>query len=1208
MATLIDFTLDSSTVTNPDGSHLTKFVRSRLVTGPGEVPMGDYEKALDLNSHGHATVDLTGLHPHRHHFCVRVVFSADAAPTGREVLAECDLLPFRLVADRGTTAGTLTVSAEVRTSASGWAAATTRFGPTLAPGEWHTAALAYDLDTLAVFIDGQIVSVHAFPDGTLGAAAGHRLAVGNALDHTGHFHGRLAAVRWQDHIPAALESQLDDRRSSAEWFVTYKYELLRPQLDLGTARDALTYDAAVDAYVQDYDNGLMMYHDGAGVAFEMHGAIVATYRSLSERSPLGHLVSDERDTRKAGGRKSQFDQGAIYWSPATGAVPVIGQLYLDYERLGESAGIGFPTGLATAVPGGQQQAFEGAMMFHRAGAAAAHEVHGAILAHYLAIGGPARWGFPLTDETDVMSNGSSIGRSNDFDGCTVYWSSLTGAWEVHGAIRDRFHAMKGPAGVLGFPTCDETDVPGAPAPARCNTFQHGSLLWFGGDVVPAMPFRIYIGRLDTVESEGLFMGQNDLYLRVTVTDRGSTVFDQRFPSSGDYGGNNSLDFDYLVPALITPNRLDQLVTLRVDVWDSDDGAPFGGGDDHLGTWTRTLGPADGWGMADNSGLLNSGAFDDIQNITASIKPQVDASQLTEEQKWWGVANRSTPTISYGQYGDAFSDVDDQPEWWDIGDDLEELFYALVVEGLAGSGNCFGMSLEGINARKGRSLFGLPLDRFTSWDTCRNEFNIKHCYQVGAGPIWWFVGQFLSGNTHDPVDVFTATRASFAAGDNPVLCLAQNYDFSGAPHCVMPVAWNSAVSPWEITICDPNHPGELQTLYVDPGVNTFHYDNGDVYDGGAWTGGRLHYMPYHLLCSPVQTPIWEAILLILAGTVLILGDGAETVSIADGNGNDLDAFGQRARAMQARGASLDGFFFGVKGFQSEPGSVVGRPPVTRPPIVVGPPLPQRWPVGGELMLRPGRRMQDVTLGRRPLGSRFAHEPLRKLIDEKPLRGLASQLAADQKAMRVIGDRTLTSVAADSRLQLGRELQDALHRLVTAARSDDFVHEVRGRREGGQLAYAVKHGLGQVHVSSPLSRGQSTTVQVKDLGTSKATMRLSADHDRQVTLRSESRLGTAGDRVAITLSGIPASGGTDIQVSVKPGLGGVEVVSGGQPVNTSVTVEGRLNGRDVRHTYTVPLRDGIRIEPAPVLASGTLPVAEIGTLFGPASRKVQVAPDA
>ena len=335
---------------------------------------------------------------------------------------------------------------------------------------------------------------------------------------------------------------------------------------------------------------------------------------------------------------------------------------------------------------------------------------------------------------------------------------------------------------------------------------------------------------------------------------------------------------------------------------------------------------------------------------------VDIASLSDTEKFWGVTNRGTEDLSYQQYAAAFSDVDSDTEWWDVTDWLDKAFYELVVKNLAESGNCFGMSLEAIYSRKSRSLFSMPLNRFTTWSVVEPEVNVRHCYQVGAGPIWWFVGEFLTGNTHDPKDVFTFTRDEFNRGNHPVICIAQNYDFSGAPHCILPIHWDSSAKPWRITISDPNFPNELKTLTVDPDDNEFEYVGSSTYRGGEWTGGRFHYMPYSLVSSAPRTPIWDAILLILAGTIIILGDDAQTESLTDGDGRDLDGHGNRARQLLQQGDALAGFFVPFKGYDQATRATRRRAAAVRPVRRRG-----KGTVAGEILLR--RRLDSDEKTRR-----------------------------------------------------------------------------------------------------------------------------------------------------------------------------------------------------------------------------------------------------
>lgn len=80
---------------------------------------------------------------------------------------------------------------------------------------------------------------------------------------------------------------------------------------------------------------------------------------------------------------------------------------------------------------------------------------------------------------------------------------------------------------------------------------------------------------------------------------GGRVFDRKYPeSSTHYPSANIRDLNINVPYTITPNNANVNVRVRVEVWESDNGQLFAGGDDHLGTMTRDLNIANAWGLRD----------------------------------------------------------------------------------------------------------------------------------------------------------------------------------------------------------------------------------------------------------------------------------------------------------------------------------------------------------------------------------------------------------------------------------------------------------------------------------------------------------------------------------------------------------------------------------------------------------------------------------
>jgi hypothetical protein len=1224
---IIDYTLNKLAPANPDGSCQATVTGCTVVAGPGATTLGTYPKALRFRAKGQlkATLPIANLNTKK--FCVRLVFKVDKAVTARQVLTESNALPFSLYLIPGTGTSDFHLVSAVTTSAYGLGKASTEFFIDLHLGTWYAADLVYDTDTLAVFVNNIIYSVHAFPDGTLASGTADQLFAGISSGGSDSFKGSMAALQLHADIPIDLEAPLDERRSHPQWYLTYKQEEIKFSLAFGEPSGEFYLDLPSASWIQEFPGGIIMYSDGNGQAFEMHGAILQAYWALPIRAQIGYLISDEMNGAQGGSRKSLFSRGGIYWSPNTGAVPVLGQIWVDYEGMGESAAIGLPVAAATAIGGGIQQLFQGARMYLKSGASKAFEVHGAILAKYLSSGGPTTWGYPVSNEHDVMSDSLAIGRISEFEGCSIFWSVNSGAFEVHGDIRNKYRSVGGPAGDLGFPTSDESDVPGASAPARYNTFQNGSIVWFGStaETYVCLAFDITLGRVDTVESEGWGRGQNDVYMYATIEDNGHVIHSERIPSSGDSDGNNIYDvpktFD-LGPAGIVPNDPNRIIKFSLDVWDSD----WPDDDDHLGEYNYTLSMANAWGFRGNpTGLFNSGGFDNINSITWSVSPRVDEALLTENQKWWGVKNRGTNPLTWDQYASAFSDVDSDTEWWDPTDWLSELFYSLVVEGLASSGNCFGMSLEAIYSKKDRAILRLPLDRFIDrdanqdWESVRNEFNIKHQYQVGAPAIWWFVGEFLSGKTHDPVSVFRATRDAYYSGCDPVLCISQNYDFSGAPHCILPIGWNDAVSPWQILIHDPNFPSMSsgdpgpRILTVDPGSNTYSYDGGsNKYSGGAWTGGRLHYMPFDLVNERPRTPIYEAIMLLITGVIVILGSDSETTSLTDENGIDLDAFGLDSVARLQAGRSLTNKFVSVKGFDSHTRECAKERSTPRPEEPRGERRPRPH---GVLTSEVHMRSEPKTFSRTAPPNKRSGDDWTRIT----LREYLCQIAP--AAIREKFTRHPDYVAANQgRLMLHlmdaavtkEILASALGKVPTAvdsfpAISNNYIHTTRGLR-GGRLQYGLKQGLTQLLLTAETAAGETHTMQVKDLGTHTNAITLKGYRDKLFGLQVHNKLGAGKDYLRISIDGIPLVAGGEVKINVKPGIGGVELVSAGQEIKATVSFEYVRRGSELKSKFELKEQNGLRVVPSTFITANQLKVSRINTLFGDSlsSKLVQAMP--
>ncbi len=208
-------------------------------------------------------------------------------------------------------------------------------------------------------------------------------------------------------------------------------------------------------------------------AHAVDGAIHSTWSKLgSENGPLGYPLSSEQKTPDARGRYNHFEQGSVYWTLPTGAQEVRGAIRKRWADLGwERSALGYPTtNEGAARAGGRYNHFQSGSIYWSP-VTGAQAVQGAIHGTWRRLGsenGPL--GYPITSETKAPDG---HGRYNHFENGSVYWSSATGAREVRGAIRQHWAAQGWEAGPLGYPTSDEYAVPGG----RRSDFRGGSIVW-----------------------------------------------------------------------------------------------------------------------------------------------------------------------------------------------------------------------------------------------------------------------------------------------------------------------------------------------------------------------------------------------------------------------------------------------------------------------------------------------------------------------------------------------------------------------------------------------------------------------------------------------------------------------------------------------------------------------------------------------------------
>ncbi len=206
-----------------------------------------------------------------------------------------------------------------------------------------------------------------------------------------------------------------------------------------------------------------------GASFDVLAAATAT-DGVSRFTGWSDGVSSRSRTVTMG--TSDITLNAVYATP-------IDQRYADDPQLRQL--LGEPTGPEVIEGGLHYRDYEGGRLYWSP-ETGVHEVHGGILAKYLALGAHGRFGPPTTDETATPDG---VGRYNHFAGtpatgrASLYWTPDTGAHAVWGEIRERWAALGWERGI-GYPTTDETATPdgvgrynhfaGTPATGRASLY------------------------------------------------------------------------------------------------------------------------------------------------------------------------------------------------------------------------------------------------------------------------------------------------------------------------------------------------------------------------------------------------------------------------------------------------------------------------------------------------------------------------------------------------------------------------------------------------------------------------------------------------------------------------------------------------------------------------------------------------------------------
>jgi hypothetical protein len=133
-----------------------------------------------------------------------------------------------------------------------------------------------------------------------------------------------------------------------------------------------------------------------------------------------------------------------------------------------------------------------------------------------------------------------------------------------------------------------------------------------------------------------------------------------------------------------------------------------------------------------------------------------------------------------------------------------------------------------------------------------------------------------------------------------------------------------------------------------------------------------------------------------------------------------------------------------------------------------------------------------------------------------------------------------------------------------------------------------------------------VNANDLGTASSVIDYKTGANKLVRVEIENKLGVGKDKVKIVIDRLPANVARNLQLSIKPGIAGIDVLTVGEGTQAEVSVQTTLNGQLNKRDYSVRLDTGVRIRPSTVLTSNQLKVGRVDNLFGPLRSSTMLKP--
>jgi uncharacterized protein with LGFP repeats len=844
------------------------------------------------------------------------------------------------------------------------------------PERWSTVAMVYTGSDLFLFINGTVLARRIFRQTIrpIQVSPGDYF-VGTWVDGRSHpFDGMIDAVRIWDAIPYQYLPKIEAVEHEGWWEIpSRRAELGGGQGFLGSPSEPNERKYLLHGVwfrEREYQGGSLYWSPKTGT-HEVHGAIRECYE-FGNWDLLGLPRTDELDGATSGARYNLFENGAIYWSPRTGACEMAGQMYAKYQSLGGEKGfLGLPKVYKESPADRYNKVYEKGYeicelehgeLYYGEELGAAYEVHGAILSRYRERFLKERLGLPTSDESPVLDDQSrpTGARVSTFQHGAIYWSPATGAVAVFGRLYQEYTDAGGPSSELGLPIRDShyhhKDHPGSDH----QDFENGVIIIHkssNGERVWIIPELVFVlqesvsGEID--DGCDPFPPIRDrtpeLYAKVQVVVEGfdpdttetiaTRVLDggTRFPT-GDHASDR-LVFERHYS--VKPVRYHMCIHLHVDFWDHDSWSKK----DYLGTLDHTIANHAAWGMASDYHGKYAASLTHINTDHTPNKAtiqtyfgvdqpaHIDPNRPFREQCFWPFDNFKTDPLHYQIYANTFKDV--ELEGW-FRRPIDHLLYELVFKHVAAKGNCFGMCLEAMYALASRSMYTCPLSKYKALGNATEietdadlsgilarQINSKQCYQWSSSSVSWFLNRLGTMDAIRPLATYERIKQQLDHYGTPIIVSMIDIG-SSRGHAVLAYAWSEWVeannSMRRLLIADPNFPycnaylnSELSYIQVFDD-NTFQhsgyyypgYHDSDYHSerllGPLLPGTLMLDIPYRVLAAEPETPAWLIYLgltALLGGLILIAVD-AECRQVSTGGEGQLYRYHNGERRIVANG--------------------------------------------------------------------------------------------------------------------------------------------------------------------------------------------------------------------------------------------------------------------------------------------------------------------